>query len=108
MSSEENNLLDPKSMDGPLMKWAPADVFKSDPRTFMTYHVMSAGYDAFTPLGCAVGGILYGMRWRPFPSALSMMGTVGLVAGCTGMLVGLGGMQKKAKMGDGASPPWND
>jgi len=51
----------------------------------MTYHVMSAGYDAFTPVGATVGGILYGIRWRPFPSVLAMMGTGGLIGGSLGM-----------------------
>jgi len=74
----------------------------------MTYHVMSAGYDAFTPVGATVGGILYGIRWRPFPSVLAMMGTGGLIGGSLGMVLGLTTMQKKARQGESASPPWND
>lgn len=50
----------------------------------MAYHVMSAGYDAFTPVGATVGGILYGIRWRPFPSIFAMMGTGGLIGGSLG------------------------
>ena len=43
---ENDNLLldDNKTMDGPIMKWAPSDLFKSYPRTYLTYHVVTSGY----------------------------------------------------------------
>ena len=87
MESHQSNIpLDSKSIVGPVVNWTVADVFKSDPRKFMTYHVMSAGYDLFTPVGAAVGGVLHFIRWRPFPSVLAMMGTTGLVGGGLGKL----------------------
>eukprot|EP00970_Alexandrium_tamarense_P013598 scaffold3523_cov194-Alexandrium_tamarense.AAC.1 len=95
-------------MDGPQVKWTPGDVFASNPSTFMTYHVMTAGYDAFTPLGAAAGAALYGLRFRSLPSVYAMMGFTGLIAGGIGMAVGLGGMQQKAQLGEKASPPWNE
>jgi hypothetical protein len=52
--------------------------------------------------------VLYGLGWRRFPSIFAAMGSAGLVAGGVGVLMGLGGMQNKAKKGEKASPPWNE
>lgn len=89
------SLLNPKTMDGPVVAHTVADLFRSHPRTFMTYHVMSAGYGALTPLGVGTGAILYytGL-YRPLSSsssssALANIATAGLVAGGAGLCLGL-------------------
>ena len=84
-------------MDGPTVSWAPFDTFKSNPQNAMTYHVMNAGYSAFTPIGAGGGGIIYGLAMRRYPSVFAAMGSAGLIAGGVGMLMGLGGMQSTAK-----------
>lgn len=108
MKNDHIKLLDPKYMDGPIVRWTVADLFKSDKKTFMKYHVMESGYGALTPVGTILGGIVYGVGVRPFPSALQMMGTTGLVTGVAGMVLGLTRMNKVAAQGETASPPWTD
>ncbi|KAL3790955.1 hypothetical protein HJC23_004937 [Cyclotella cryptica] len=109
MASPPNtNIPDAKSMDGPKVNWTVADTFRPNPHTAMTYHVMSAGYSAFTPLGAAIGALLYGAGWRRFPSVWATMGSTGLVAGGLGLLAGLGGMQSTAKKGEKAKIPWTE
>ena len=95
-------------MDGPQVKWTVNDLFAdSSPETFMTYHVMGAGWDFGAPAGCVLGGIL-GIVWRPMP-LMPMMGTGGLALGCLGMAGGLAGMQQAINKGDEAKPlPWNE
>jgi hypothetical protein len=108
MGADDDKLLDPKFMDGPSVKWTVADLFKSDPKLFMKYHVTSSGFHAATPFGCLLGGVLYGAGVRRLPTALAMMGTGGIVAGCGGMILGYSMMSKIATKGENASPPWTD
>jgi hypothetical protein len=109
MDSQRNeDLPDPKSMDGPKVSWTPFDTFKPNPKSAMTYHVMAAGYSAFNPLGATAGAVLYGLGWRRFPTLMAAMGSAGLAAGGVGMLMGLGGMQSTAKKGEKASIPWTE
>lgn len=108
MGGESDNLLDPKAMDGPVIKNTVADLFKSNAKSAVIYHVMSTPFAVFNTIGVPLGGGLYGLGFRPFSSALAMMGTTGLVAGCGGMLLGLAGMSAIAAKGEAASPPWTD
>ena len=110
MGREKDGLLDPKEMDGPVIKNTVADLLKSNPELFMTYHVMSTPFGLFNTVGVLLGGGLYGLGVRrpsSFPSALAMMGTAGLITGCGGMLLGLGGLAKTVQKGEAATPPWN-
>lgn len=110
-----SGLLDRQTMDGPVVAHTVADLFRSHPRTFMTYHVMSAGYGALTPLGVGTGAILYytGL-YRPLPqsSALTNLATAGLVAGGAGLCLGLYKQQRIARQQVTApyknKLPWTD
>lgn len=105
----KDSLLNRKVMDGPVVPWTVADLFKSSPRLYMAYHTMGSGFDFFTPLGTMIGGGLYAAGWRPYPTALSMMGTSGLVAGGVGMACGLAALANSARKGEANTPiPWND
>ena len=75
-----------------------------------TYHVVSVGFGALTPIGAALGGALwYSGVYKPFPTALPMLGTAGLVAGGAGMAIGYFGMRAVASKGADASPiPWTE
>jgi len=108
--SKKADLLDPKSMDGPVIQHTVADLFDINDKTFLTYHVASAGFDVVGTVGCLLGGALYGLGlYRPFPSALAMMGTTGLIGNGLGMCLGLGKMASIASKGDAAQPlPWNE
>lgn len=108
MKDDHTKTFHPKYMDGPIVHWTVADLFKSDKKTFMKYHVMESGYGALTPVGTILGGIIYGVGVRPFPSALQMMGTTGLVTGVAGMILGLTRMNKVAAQGENAPLPWTD
>ena len=99
MAKEESDeLLDPTKMDGPSVKWAPNDIFRGNPKAFLTYHVMGSGYNYFTPLGVTVGGItaMTPLKKSLFPrlTALQAAGTVGFGAGLCGMLMGYGAMYR--------------
>lgn len=98
-------------MDGPVIKNTVADLLKSNPELFMTYHVMCTPFVLFNTVGVLLGGGLYGiigLRHSALPSALATMGTAGLVTGCGGMLLGLGALAATSKKGEAASPPWNE
>jgi hypothetical protein len=108
MSKEKGKgLLNARAMDGPVIKNTVADVFKSNPKVAVTYHVMSTPFSLFNTAGVLLGGGLYGAGFRPLPSALAMMGTTGVVAGSLGMVLGLAAMSGIAAKGEAASPPWN-
>jgi hypothetical protein len=78
------------SMDGPTIKWTVADSTKVNNKLFMTYHVMSSGYDFLTPLGCLFGAVgLPSTSKFSNLSRLQAAGTGGLIAGGTGMAMGL-------------------
>mmetsp|Transcript_25909 Transcript_25909/g.61003 ORF Transcript_25909/g.61003 Transcript_25909/m.61003 type:complete len:192 (+) Transcript_25909:145-720(+) len=107
-AESEEPLLDAKNMDGPAVKWTIADLFAVNNNLFMTYHVMGAGWDALTPVGSVLGGVLFGTNlYRPYPGLLASMGTVGFGVGCAGMALGLAKMSHTASQGENASPPWN-
>jgi len=108
VKDEDEKLLDSKYMDGPTVQWTVNDLFKGDNKKFMTYHVMESGYAALTPVGTLLGGVLYGVGVRPLSSALRMMGTVGLITGVGGMMLGLTRMNVTAAKGEAASPPWTE
>lgn len=106
---EKEGLLDPKLMDGPVVKWTVNDLFKSSGRAFMTYHVMGSGWDYMAPLGAVVGGLAYGIGYRPYPALQQVMGTAGLGLGCFGACAGLGLMTKTAMAGQGRTGlAWDD
>jgi hypothetical protein len=107
--TRKHSLLNRKTMDGPTVPWTVADLFKANPRWFMAYHTMGAGYDFLTPIGTLLGGGLYTAGWRPYPSVLAMMGTSGLVAGGAGMMLGMAALANTARKGEDNTPlPWND
>jgi hypothetical protein len=110
MSNEEREGLDSEAMGEPVIKNTVADLFKSNPKLAVTYHVTSTPFCLLNTAGVLLGGGLYGVGlFRPmFPSAWAMMGTTGLVAGSSGMLLGLAGMAGIAAKGEAASPPWDD
>ena len=106
----DNNLLDPKIMDGPKVEATVGDLFKSHPKLFLPYHAMSAGYSILTPVGSLLGGLLYytagvGSSNTTYPSSvLAVMGTSGLLAGSAGMVLGLAKLLQLASQGENASP----
>ena len=108
--SKKEGLLDPRTMDGPVVTTTVADWFQENARVAVTYHVVSAGFASLTPIGAAVGGALwYSGLYKPFPTALPMLGTAGLVAGGAGMALGYFGMRAVASQGADASPiPWTE
>jgi hypothetical protein len=109
ISIRKDSLLRPKVMDGPRVPWTVADLFRFNDKMFMIYHAAGSGYDFMTPVGTLVGGALYMGGYRPYPTALSMMGTSGLVAGGVGMACGLALLANTARKGEANSPvPWND
>jgi len=110
---DSSGLLDPKTMDGPVIQHTVADLFQFNSRLFMTYHVSSAGFQALGTVGSLVGGALYGvglLLHRPFlPTVWAVMGTSGLVGGAAGAGLGLSGMAATAAQGPAATPvPWTD
>jgi len=109
--TEEEKLLDPKYMDHhtPTVKWTIADLFRGNNTLFMAYHVVGAGYDVFTPVGVAVGGVLFATNvYKPFPhSPLACLGTAGLVGGGAGMALGTISLVSKMIAGERATPPFN-
>lgn len=107
MSSEKSRLLNPKAMDGPVVKNTVADVFKFNNTLFMAYHVMGAGYDLFCPLGVVTGGIIYKGGYRPLGNIWQMMGTSGLIASGVGATFGLCGLMQAISQGENAKKiPW--
>ena len=110
-SDSDESIMDAKTMDGPTMKWAPNDLLRSNPRAFMTYHVMMSGYDYLTPLGVLIGGGigLTPLKKRIFPrmTAVQAAGTVGFGAGLAGMCLGYGLMYKISTAKE-PKLPWND
>ena len=107
-------LLDPKAMDGPVVPFAPADLFRFNDRLFLGWHVASAPWDVLGTVGCLVGGALYGVGFlyhRPLllpPSAWAAAGTSGLIGGGAGAALGLARMAATAAKGGAAEPPWNE
>mmetsp|Transcript_15311 Transcript_15311/g.33296 ORF Transcript_15311/g.33296 Transcript_15311/m.33296 type:complete len:208 (+) Transcript_15311:159-782(+) len=96
------------SMDGPTVKWAVNDLLAFNSRLFMAYHVALSGWDYMVPFGTIIGGMLYGVGYRPLP-ALQLMGNTGLGFGVFGMCAGLGLMTKTAMAGKGHSGlAWDD
>lgn len=115
-NNKKKDLMDAKTMDGPKIHWAPADVLKPrlPPKIFLTYHVMSAGYDHLTPLGSALGAMIgmspLGPKYFSNYSTLQLAGNSGLIGGCTGMILGLGGLYAVASSGgkNPNAPPWTE
>jgi hypothetical protein len=107
MGTSNDDLLDPKVMDGPAIKFTMADLFKSNPKVFLAYHVMMTPFGIFNTAGVLLGGALYGVGVRRLPSALAMMGTTGIIAGTAGMALGLSALVSTAQKGEKAEPPWN-
>ena len=103
---EESLLFLANSMDGPTVPWTVADLTKVNNKLFMTYHVMASGYDYLTPLGCAIGAALpFVPRFASVPR-LQAMGNAGLIAGGTGMGLGLFLMGRIAS--SNPATPWNE
>lgn len=101
------DLLDPRTMDGPVVKYTVQDVFKSNPTGLITYHAMALGYDYLSIVGAIVGGASYVAKYRPYPNILQSIGTGSLIGGCTGVVLGLAAVAGIASKGENASPPWN-
>lgn len=94
-------------MNDPVISKTVADLFKGYPYMFITYHVMSSGYNLFTPIGALFDGAAHAIHGvRKGPTALQTMGSTGLIAGCAGMTLGLAALINAASKGDKASPPW--
>jgi hypothetical protein len=107
MGRSNVDLLDPKTMDGPVIKFTMADLLKSNPKVLLAYHAMITPFGIFNTAGVLLGGALYGVGVRRLPSALAMMGTTGIIAGTAGMALGLSALASKAQKGEEAEPPWN-
>ena len=111
MKSKNEPLLDAKTMDGPTVKWAPNDIFKSRPRLFMAYHVMNSGYNYLTPLGVIIGGVVglspLGAKYLGKFTPLQIAGNGGIIAGALGGTLGLGAMYR---ISNSKNPkiPWTD
>jgi hypothetical protein len=84
----------PVSMDGPKVPWTVADLFYRPPLLALTYHVSSAGYDFFTPVGAVVGGVTSVFRSG---STIQYVANGGLIGGATGITLGLVGMFAASK-----------
>jgi hypothetical protein len=97
-------------MDGPVVPWTVADLFKANPKLAMAYHTAGAGLDFMVPVGTIVGGGLYALgAYKPYPTALSSMAAAGLYAGGFGAAMGLGLLANTARKGEENQPlPWND
>jgi hypothetical protein len=105
-ATHKSKLIKASNMDGPVVHWAPADLFNGNNQSYMTYHVMGSGWDALTPVGSLVGVAAWKLGYRPYPTMLALMGTSSLVAGCAGACLGLIGMRSIASKGEQATPPW--
>ena len=89
---------DSSSMDGPYCKYTANDIFGFNSKLYLTYHVMGAGYDFLSPVGCLVGGVAlpYFSRFKDL-TRLQAVGTGGIIGGTVGMTCGLlllGGMSQ--------------
>jgi hypothetical protein len=111
-TKEENpSLLDPKRMDGPVIRTTVNDIFQSNPKLYLTYHVVSAGWDLLNPVGVLLGGGIYqtGLYRGPFVNIYQMMGTTGFLTGSIGIIMGGMALRQIAAKGDAATPiPYND
>lgn len=108
--SESQSLMDPSYMDGPTVKWTVADLFGRPPMLGMVYHVMSSGYDFITPVGAAMGIILYPVGLRPFGavSLLQQAGNFGLMGGGLGMTLGAAKLTSIVSKGVDQPRPWDE
>jgi len=113
-SKKKTNLLDPKTMDGPTVKWTVGDLLLErkdlDPRAYIVYHGLSTGWSAFAPVGAVIGGALcYGLGWRPMKTSAATVGTAAMIGGGTGMALGMTFLSSVSAKGEKAKPiPWND
>lgn len=120
---ERIGLLDPKVMDGPKVPYTVHDMLLSNPKAFLTYHVMSTPFFLFNTMGSVVGAGLYGIGLRTIPARLiapafitsstSRLAVVtsatGLTFGCLGTLLGVAALSRVAMKGEDATPiPYND
>jgi hypothetical protein len=82
-------------MDGPRISWTVADLLngRTNPKTALTYHVMSSGFAAFTPIGIVAGALVRGAGFRKYP-ALVTMGSTACLMGCFGAFFGYMGMRQ--------------
>jgi hypothetical protein len=108
--ARKDSLLNRKVMDGPVVPWTVADLFRSNPNLYMAYHTAGSGFDFMVPVGTLVGGGLYAIgAYKPFPTALSSMAAAGLYAGGFGAAMGLGLLANAARRGEQNQPlPWNE
>jgi hypothetical protein len=109
-STDGDDLLDPRNMDGPSVNFTVNDLFRSNQRLFIAYHVTVTPLALSSPIGALVGGALYGFgRLRKFPSVYAAMGMTSLAVGCLGSAIGLAGMGYAASKGADATPtPWTE
>ncbi len=120
---ERTGLLDPKTMDGPKVPFTVYDVFRSSPKSFLTYHATSTAFFVFNTMGSVIGAGLYGLGFRTVPARLIaptlmasstsslavMTSTTGLAFGCIGIVLGIGKLSQIAMKGENATPiPYND
>lgn len=120
---ERIGLLDPKVTDGPKVTYTVHDMLLSNPKAFLTYHVMSTPFFLFNTMGSVVGAGLYGIGLRTIPARLiapafitsstSRLAVVtsatGLAFGCLGTLLGVAALSRVAMKGEDATPiPYND
>jgi hypothetical protein len=96
-------------MDGPTIPFTVNDLFRPSPRLFMVYHVASAGYDIFTPMGAILGGGVGLLLKGTGAGVTYFAANGGLVGGALGISMGLAGLYGKASQGEALEPlPWND
>lgn len=95
------------SMDGPTVPWTVNDIFKFNNQIFIAYHCMGTGYDYFSALGCALGGIVLPNTSKfSHMSRLQAAGMGGAIGGGTGMALGLFALVGKINAKD-PPLPWD-
>jgi hypothetical protein len=115
MSSDpkKKGLLDPKTMDGPVVPVTVHDLLRPFPYLFLTYHVATTGSFLLNTVGVVVGTGLYGCGVRHLPwiasaaapsSWAALSGTTGLALGGVGVVAGLAALAGIAAKGENASP----
>jgi hypothetical protein len=108
--TKKTGLLDPKTMDGPVVKTTVHDLFQSYPYLSLTYHCATTGSFLLNTVGVTIGAGLYGVGLRSLPllgaapSWAALSGTTGLTLGGVGMAAGLAALSGIAAKGENATP----
>jgi hypothetical protein len=113
MSSSDTKkvgLLDPKTMDGPVVRATVQDLLQSYPYLSLTYHCATTGSFLLNTVGVAIGAGLYGCGIHRLPllaaapSWAALSGTTGCALGGVGMAAGLAALAGISRKGENATP----